>query len=137
MKDQKSILLLEDNLIESEKVARALKKLEFTNPLHICRNGLEGLDWLAAHKDDLPGVILLDLKMPKMDGLEFLEKIKGMDDYKKVPVIILTTSKHEKDRVSSFENHAAGYMVKPVRYSDFVQMLNTIKHYWDTSELAH
>lgn len=137
MKNQKSILLLEDNAIESEKVARALKKLEFTNPLHICRNGIEGLDWLAEHEDELPGVILLDLKMPKMDGLEFLEIVKKSEVYKKIPVVILTTSKHEKDRVSSFENHAAGYMVKPVRYSDFVEMLNTIKHYWNTSELSY
>lgn len=137
MKDQKSVLLLEDNVIEAKKVARAFDKLGFGNTLISKENGKEGLEWLEGNKEDLPGLILLDLNMPIMNGFEFLEKAKNHPEFKKIPVVIMTTSKQPSDKLKSFENYAAGYMVKPVRYSEFVDMMTSIKHYWNTSESAY
>lgn len=137
MKDQKSVLLLEDNAIEAKKVARAFDKLGFGNTLISKENGKEGLEWLEGNKEDLPGLILLDLNMPIMNGFEFLEKTKSHPEFKKIPVVIMTTSKQPSDKLKSFENYAAGYMVKPVRYSEFVDMMTSIKHYWNTSESAY
>ncbi|MEQ9266123.1 MAG: response regulator [Balneolaceae bacterium] len=137
MKDQKSVLLLEDNAIEAKKVARAFEKLGFGNTLISKENGKEGLEWLEGNKEDLPGLILLDLNMPIMNGFEFLEKAKSHPEFKKIPVVIMTTSKQPSDKLKSFENYAAGYMVKPVRYSEFVDMMTSIKHYWNTSESAY
>lgn len=137
MKDQKSVLLLEDNVIEAKKVARAFDKLGFGNTLISKENGKEGLEWLEGNKEDLPGLILLDLNMPIMNGFEFLEKAKSHPEFKKIPVVIMTTSKQPSDKLKSFENYAAGYMVKPVRYSEFVDMMTSIKHYWNTSESAY
>lgn len=137
MKDQKSVLLLEDNAIEAKKVARAFDKLGFGNTLISKENGKEGLEWLEGNKEDLPGLILLDLNMPIMNGFEFLEKAKNHPEFKKIPVVIMTTSKQPSDKLKSFENYAAGYMVKPVRYSEFVDMMTSIKHYWNTSESAY
>lgn len=137
MKNQKSILLLEDDPIEIKKVVRALEKLEAGHLLASCKNGLEGLDWLNSNHDNLPGIILLDLNMPKMNGFEFLDEIKSDANWKKIPVIVLTTSNHKADKIRSFDKQVAGYMVKPVRYSDFVTMLTTIKAYWDSSELGY
>ncbi|RNC85426.1 MAG: response regulator [Balneola sp.] len=137
MKDQKSVLLLEDNELEIKKVERAFSKLGITNALISKQNGKEGLKWLSENSTNLPGLILLDLNMPVMDGFEFLEEIKKDDEFKKIPVVIMTTSKHPSDKLKGFERQAAGYMVKPVRYSDFVDMLSTLKHYWSTSESAY
>lgn len=137
MKNHKTVLLLEDNEIEIQKVNRAFSKLGFSNTIISKKNGKEGLDWLGKNLDNLPGLILLDLNMPIMNGLEFLKQVKAHEVLKKVPVIIMTTSKQLSDKVQSFENHAAGYMVKPVRYSEFVEMLSTIQHYWTTSEIAY
>ena len=137
MKNHKTVLLLEDNEIEIQKVNRAFLKLGFSNTIISKKNGKEGLDWLEKNLDNLPGLILLDLNMPIMNGLEFLKQVKAHEVLKKVPVIIMTTSKQLSDKVQSFENHAAGYMVKPVRYSEFVEMLSTIQHYWTTSEIAY
>lgn len=137
MKGLKSILLLEDDAIEVKKVHRALKKLDIPNNLVVCRNGVEGLDWLSSNPDNLPGTILLDLSMPKMNGFEFLDRIKQDSKYRKIPVVVLTTSNHQEDKLRSFDMQVAGYMVKPVRYSEFVKMLKTIKSYWNTSELAY
>lgn len=137
MKDQKSVLLLEDSELEVKKVLRAFDKLGFENAVISKLNGKEGLNWLDEHQSDLPGLILLDLNMPIMNGFEFLDVVKNHDVYKKIPVVIMTTSKHPSDKLKGYEKHAAGYMVKPVRYSEFVEMLSSIKHYWDTSEIAY
>ncbi|MFV1884951.1 MAG: response regulator [Balneola sp.] len=137
MKNQRSVLLLEDSELEIKKVARAFEKLGFENTLVSKINGKEGLAWLTENQDNLPGLILLDLNMPVMDGFEFLEKVKEDKVLKLIPVVIMTTSKHPSDKLKGFERQAAGYMVKPVRYSDFLGMLSKIKHYWEASEIAY
>jgi len=135
MKQDKAVLLLEDNKIEAMKVQRAFKKLGIQHPLFVCENGIEGLNWLNAHVDNPPGIILLDLNMPKMNGLEFLKSIKEDERFSFIPVVILTTSKDYEDRKESYELQAAGYMVKPVHYADYLHVIKTIDSYWEKSEL--
>lgn len=137
MKVNKSILLLEDDAVDIMILKRAFKKLEIENQLEICHNGEEGIDWLAQNKENLPGLIILDLNMPKMNGLEFLSLIKENPNYRKIPVIVLTTSKAHEDRIKAFDKSIAGYMVKPVDYNDFINIVDQIKNYWRISEIAY
>jgi len=137
MKVNKSILLLEDDAVDIIILKRAFNKLKIENQLEICNNGEEGLTWLEDHKDALPGLILLDLNMPKMNGLEFLKAIKSNDYYRKIPVIVLTTSKAQQDRTMAYDYSIAGYMVKPIDYNDFINIVDQIKNYWRVSEIAY
>lgn len=112
---------------------RAIKELEVKNEMIICGNGVEGIQFLN-ETEELPCIILLDLNMPKMNGLEFLEEIKKDIRLMHIPVIILTTSKEQTDRMQSFKLSVAGYMVKPIDYDHFITMLSTIYQYWSLSE---
>ena len=106
-------------------------------PLHICQDGIEGLEWLENNKEDLPSVILLDLNMPRMNGLEFLAHIKKDDSFKFIPVIILTTSNNQKDKEESYRLSVAGYVVKPVEYGEYLDTMQKIKEYWEKCELPY
>ena len=130
------ILLLEDDLVEMMTVRRALRDLNIKNPLDVCGDGEEGLEYLRSHTSDLPGVILLDINMPKMNGIEFLRIIKQDSLLRRIPVVVLTTSRHDEDRLASFDLSAAGYMIKPVGYQNFVETMRTIQVYWTLSEVA-
>lgn len=136
MKNAKPIFLVEDDKVDAMTVKRALKELNVTNRLDIANNGEEALKFLRNEKNQKPGIILLDLNMPKMNGIEFLKVIKQDESLKRIPVIVLTTSKEEQDRVESFELGVAGYMVKPVDYLQFVEVMRAIDMYWTLSELA-
>ena len=136
MRTKKPILLVEDDRIDAMTVQRALKDIKVTNPLVITENGEEALHYLRDGSNLKPAIILLDLNMPKMNGIEFLKLAKLDDDIKKIPVIILTTSQEEWDRLQSFNLGAAGYMVKPVDYKQFVEVIRVIDLYWTISELA-
>ncbi|MEL6256751.1 MAG: response regulator [Bacteroidota bacterium] len=129
----KPILLLEDDLVDVMTFKRAVRDLAVKNELIIKGNGVEGLEFLAGAAE-IPCMILLDLNMPKMNGLEFLEEIKKNLQFRHIPVIILTTSKEQTDRMQSFQLSVAGYMVKPVNYQNFITMLDTIHQYWSLSE---
>ena len=98
-------------------------------------NGEKALEYLKDENTEKPCLVLLDLNMPRMNGIEFLEIIKRDDNLKKIPVIVLTTSNEEKDKIESFRLSVAGYMVKPIDYQQFVEMIKTINIYWTTSEL--
>lgn len=135
MRSHKNILLIEDDLIDAKTVQRAMKDLHITNQLDIVGNGEEGLKYLNNKINELPGIILLDLNMPKMNGLEFLEVIKTDDKLKMIPVVVLTTSREEQDKIYSFKNHVAGYMIKPVDYIQFVETIRAIDLYWTLSEI--
>lgn len=128
------ILLIEDDSVDAMTVRRALKELRVTNPLEHVENGEEGLAHLqdAAHAP--PCLILLDLNMPVMNGIEFLHAIKELPEFKRIPVIALTTSDEQEDKVESFELGVAGYMRKPVEYQQFVEIIRTIDAYWTISE---
>lgn len=135
MRDSKPILLLENDLVDQEAVKRAFKALRVTNPLVIGNNGEEGLAYLQNKANRRPCLILLDIKMPKMDGLEFLRKIKKDEGLKQIPVVVFTASKEEKDKVESFKLGVAGYMVKPSLQEKFFEIIRTIDLYWTLSEI--
>lgn len=119
------------------KVQRTFDKLGIEKTLHICQDGIEGLEWLEKNKEDLPSVILLDLNMPRMNGLEFLAQIKEDDSFKFIPVIILTTSNNQKDKEESYRLSVAGYVVKPVEYGEYLSTMKKIKEYWEKCELPY
>ncbi|MFH1118186.1 MAG: response regulator [Bacteroidota bacterium] len=131
----KTILLVEDDTIDAMTVKRALKELNVLNPVDTVENGEEALEYLRNNKNELPGIILLDLNMPRMNGIEFLGIAKKDDNLKHIPVIVLTTSLEEIDRIDTFSLGVAGYMVKPVDYKQFVEVIKAIKLYWSLSEL--
>ena len=141
MKEKFNILLVEDDDIDTENVIRAFKKNKMSNPIYTVENGEEALAFLknqgrfADHeKSPRPGIILLDINMPIMNGIEFLRIVKADDDLKSIPVVVLTTSREESDRVESFKLSVAGYIVKPVEFEDFVYAVKTIDVYWTLSE---
>lgn len=115
-------------------IKRALRQLESPNPLHHVTDGEKALEFLRDPAMPRPGLILLDLNMPRMNGLEFLEHAKADPDLKTIPVVVLTTSREDGDRVTSFERSVAGYMVKPVEFPSFVDTMRKIHDYWVVSE---
>lgn len=131
----KAILLIEDDNVDAMTVARALKELRVTNRLDHVENGEEGLAYLRDSRNDFPCIILLDLNMPIMNGIEFLQEVKADKDLKRIPVVVLTTSEEQEDKVDSFSLGVAGYMRKPVDYRQFVEMIRSIDAYWTISEL--
>ncbi len=131
------ILYLEDDQIDAIRFSSTLNNLEFKLGIVIKENGEEGLNWLKENPQNLPNIIVLDLNMPKMGGLEFLEEIKKNPLYNKIPVIIFTTSNNKVDIHSTFEHQIAGYMVKPFDHGDYKKMIELIKDYWDASALGH
>ncbi len=135
MKKQETILLVEDDTVDQMTVKRALRDINITNPLKITNNGEEALEYLRNEKNEIPGIILLDLNMPKMSGVEFLKIAKNDSRIKRIPVIVLTTSKEDQDRINTFDLGVAGYMIKPVDYMQFVEVIRTINLYWTLSEL--
>jgi CheY-like chemotaxis protein len=135
LRDKEPIPLVEDDRVDAMTVKRALKDINVTNPLTIVCNGEEALEFLRDKKNKKPGIILLDLNMPKMNGIEFLKIVKQDDLLKMIPVIVLTTSRQDQDKIDSFRLSVAGYMIKPVDYLQFVQVVRTINMYWTLSEL--
>ena len=121
MKGNIPILLVDDDPVDVMTVKRALRESRITNPLHVTSNGEDALGYLrrqGAWSDPAssprPGIILLDLNMPVMNGIEFLNVVKADDDLKRIPVIVLTTSREDEDRIASFDLSVAGYIIKPV-----------------------
>ena len=135
MRNSKPILLVEDDRVDAMTVKRALKDLNVTNLLVHTLNGEEALNHLRAESNGNPCVILLDLNMPRMNGIEFLKIIKADDELKKIPVVVLTTSRDTHDKVETFGLSVAGYIVKPADYKKFVETMRTIDIYWTLSEL--
>jgi CheY-like chemotaxis protein len=135
MKGKKPILLVEDDTVDTMTVTRALKEIHVSNNIISVGNGKEALEYLRNESNERPCIILLDLNMPKMNGIEFLEIAKHDEELKMIPVVVLTTSKEEQDKVDSFRLSVAGYMIKPVDYRQFVEVVRTINVYWTLSEL--
>ncbi|HSM99110.1 MAG TPA: response regulator [Gallionella sp.] len=129
------ILLVEDDQVDVMTVKRALKDIHVTNPVVNLENGEEALKYLRNPDNAKPCIILLDLNMPIMNGIEFLQVAKRDDRLKRIPVIVLTTSGEQQDKVNSFDLGVAGYMAKPVDYRQFVEVMRTIDSYWTISEM--
>ncbi|MFH1941095.1 MAG: response regulator [bacterium] len=132
---KKPILLIEDDRVDAMTVKRALKDLNVSNRLDVKSNGEEALNYLRNGENGKPCIILLDLNMPKMNGLEFLRIVKNDHLLKRIPVVVLTTSADEQDRIESYSLSIAGYMIKPVDYIHFVETMRTIQMYWTLSKL--
>jgi len=135
MKSDASILLVEDDVVDAMTVKRALKDLNVTNTLIIKNNGEEALAYLRNEADRLPCIIILDLNMPKMNGVELLRNLKHDEHLRRIPAVVLTTSKDEQDRFETFDLSVAGYMIKPVEYPQFIEVVRSINLYWTLSEL--
>lgn len=123
------ILLVEDNPDDVDLTLRALKKHNISNEVVVVRDGGEALDYFAG-TDVTPAVVLLDLKLPKVDGHEVLKRIRADDRTKLVPVVILTSSKEEKDLVQSYENGCNSYIQKPVDFDQFSAAVRDLGLYW-------
>lgn len=143
MRNNVPILLVEDDQVDVMTVQRAFKRNKILNPLYVCSNGEEAIKFLRhegiysdSEKSPKPGIILLDLNMPVMNGIEFLKVVKSDEDLKRIPVVVLTTSKEEEDRFKSFSLSVAGYIIKPVEFEKFVEAVQLIDLYWSLSELS-
>lgn len=129
-----NILLIEDDMIEVMKLKRATDSLQLNHKITEANNGEEALQ-LLEKKDSLPDIILLDLNMPKINGIEFLKILKADDRLKYIPIIILTTSNNQRDLLECFKIGIAGYVLKPLKYEDYVSKIEKLLAYWSINEL--
>jgi len=133
------ILLVDDDEVDVMNVQRAFRKNNIVNPLYIAHNGLEALDLLRGTSGEkIPSerrLVLLDLNMPKMNGLEFLREVRSDAALHALTVIVLTTSDDERDKVEAYNLNVAGYILKPVTFGAFVEAMATLNKYWAINEL--
>jgi CheY-like chemotaxis protein len=132
-----NILLVEDDEIDVMNVQRAFKKNNIANPLHVAGNGIEALAMLRDASSAIPKdrrLILLDLNMPRMGGIEFLRELRADPELRSAPVVVLTTSNDDKDRVEAYNLNVAGYILKPVTLASFIETMATLNKYWMLSE---
>ena len=123
------ILLVEDDQVDALATRRALRELGVSNPLVVCENGAAGLAWLRDAPEP-PCMVLLDLNMPVMNGIEFLQNVQSDDRLRRIPTVVLSTSDEQDDRIRSFDLGAAGYMAKSMDYRRFVESMRSIDAYW-------
>ncbi len=131
------VMLVEDNVDHAELVMRTLSEHSVPNRIFHVIDGQAALDYLFRRgdyadpgKSPRPHVILLDLRLPRVDGLEVLKTLKETEELRKIPVVVLTTSEAEKDVARAYSHHANSYLVKPVGYEEFVQLMNDLGFYW-------
>jgi len=143
MNNPAQILLVEDNQMDVVLTLDAFKEAKLKNQINVARNGQEALDYLYgegkfADRDryPLPNLILLDLKMPGIDGFEVLRRIKTTEVLKRIPVVILTSSKEEGDRALSYDIGANSYLLKPVSFDGFTDVVKKIDDYWFTLNIC-
>jgi hypothetical protein len=135
MNEPLPILLVEDNPADVELTLRAFKRRKLANAIVVARDGEEALDYMHrrshfVNEAPCPGLILLDLRLPKVDGLDVLREIKSHPVYRNIPVVVLTTSAEDRDIKTSYELGAASYIVKPVEFEKFLEVVERIDLYW-------
>lgn len=131
-----NLLIVEDDEVDVMNVQRAFQKNKIANPLFIAGNGLEALELLRSGK--IPKerrLILLDLNMPKMNGIEFLGELRADPELRPTPVVVLTTSNDEQDKIEAYNLNVAGYLLKPVTFSNFCEVMAALDKYWTLVEL--
>ncbi|MEO6866354.1 MAG: response regulator [Gemmatimonadaceae bacterium] len=131
-----NLVLIEDDDIDVMNVKRALERAHVTNPLFVAHNGLEGLELLRS--DKVPKdrrLVLLDLNMPKMNGIEFLREMRNDPTLRSTPVVVLTTSDDDRDKIQAYDLNVAGYLLKPVTFVNFVDVMAALNKYWALVEL--
>jgi CheY-like chemotaxis protein len=131
----KPILVVEDDEVDVMTIRRAFDEIQVLNPVVNMEHGEAALAYLGDPASERPCIILLDINMPVMNGIEFLHAIKSDEQLRRVPIIVLTTSEEEHDKARSFSLGISGYMVKPVEYRKFVEMMRSIDRYWTISEM--
>jgi two-component system response regulator len=135
--NDKVILLVEDSQRDEELALRSMRKNNIKNDVVVARDGVEALDYLFATGEhagrntaELPAVVLLDIKLPKIDGLEVLRRIRADERTKLLPVVILTSSKEEKDRLAGYSSGANSFVRKPIEFADFSDAIRQLGLYW-------
>ena len=138
-----NILLVEDNRMDVELTLDAFREAKLLNTIHVASNGQEALDYLFGHGKfadrsafPMPNLVLLDLKLPGIDGFEVLRQVKSTPILKRLPVVILTSSKEEGDRALSYDHGANSYLVKPVSFDGFLDVVRQIEGYWLSLNVA-
>lgn len=135
MHKDKTILLIEDDQVDALAVKKVFKETEIMNDLVHRANAIEALDYLNGPPSPDVGLILLDLNMPMMNGIEFLEKRRQSQHLAAIPLIVLTTSRNESDVKNSYALGISGYVVKPVNYNDFKNVIKSVYSFWSICEL--
>lgn len=137
--DSVNVLLVEDDEVDIMNVKRAFRKLNISNPLFITKNGLEALAALRGNGvpkiTPRPRIIILDINMPRMNGIEFLRELRSDDQLKSCSVFVLTTSNNDQDIIAAYNLHAAGYIIKPVEPERFIESVSRLNHYWTMIEM--
>jgi CheY-like chemotaxis protein len=131
-----NILLVEDDEVDVMNVRRAFERNNVSNPLYVAGNGLEALQMLR--DGTVPTerrLILLDLNMPKMNGIEFLQALRADPELASAPVVVLTTSNDDQDKIDAYNLNVAGYLLKPVTFSNFCERMTTLNKYWTLVEM--
>jgi CheY-like chemotaxis protein len=131
-----NILLVEDDDVDVMNVRRAFKKNNIANPLFVAGNGIDALEQLR--NGTIPRdrrIVLLDLNMPRMNGIEFLRELRADPELSPTPVIVLTTSNDERDRIEAYNLNVAGYILKPVTFTNFCEVMAALNKYWALVEL--
>ena len=131
-----NILLVEDDEVDVMNVRRAFERNNVSNPLFVAGNGLEALEMLRdGTVPKARRLILLDLNMPKMNGIEFLQALRSDPELASTPVVVLTTSNDDQDKIDAYNLNVAGYLLKPVTFSNFCERMATLNKYWTLVEM--
>jgi CheY-like chemotaxis protein len=131
-----NILLVEDDEVDVMNVRRAFERNNVSNPLFVAGNGLEALEMLRDGRVPRERrLILLDLNMPKMNGIEFLQALRADPELSSAPVVVLTTSNDDQDKIDAYNLNVAGYLLKPVTFSNFCERMTTLNKYWTLVEM--
>ncbi|HSM80554.1 MAG TPA: response regulator [Nodosilinea sp.] len=136
-----NVLLVEDDEVDVMNVQRAFKRNRINHPLYVAHNGLDALTMLRGNDRQLPQVpshrrlVLLDINMPKMNGLEFLQALRQDESLRSTPVVVLTTSDADQDRLEAYRLNVAGYILKPVAFATFAEVMADLNRYWALCEI--
>ncbi|KYF81541.1 response regulator [Sorangium cellulosum] len=131
-----NIILVEDDTVDVMNVRRAFERGKITNPLWVAGDGVEGLDLLRSTQVPRDRrLVLLDLNMPRMNGIEFLRELRSDASLRATPVVVLTTSNDDRDKVDAYDLNVAGYLLKPVTFLSFVELMTALNRYWTLVEM--
>lgn len=137
-----NLMLVDDDEVDIQDIQRTFQKNNINNPLHIATNGLDALNMLLGKAGEqklhpTPKIIILDINMPKMNGIEFMKTIRSNNKLKSLLIFILTTSNNEQDKIDAYNLNVAGYIIKPFQFSDFKEVVSALHHYWNLLEFPH
>ncbi|MBG6109621.1 CheY-like chemotaxis protein [Flavobacterium sp. CG_23.5] len=130
-----NILLVEDDEVDVMNVKRAFTKNNIKNELYVAGNGVEALDMLRSGIVPLPRIIILDINMPKMNGIEFLKVLREDENLKNISVFVMTTSNEDSDKINAYNLNVAGYILKPLSFEKFITSVATLKNFWSLCEM--